>query len=410
MEKVVLKPLYHRNKECIGIYASPNPLLNSCLQHKTGARWSKTNKCWYVPREKSMLQCIKHALKAVALVDARELTEPSGGGRKNIPDTRRQSQSDKLKAASQPVGFHSSASAIRSTEGAICAENREELRKYFRQLALKSYSQPTVRTYVNEFTQFLHIIGRKPANEFTVDRIKDYLQYCYEQLRLSENTLHSRINALKFYYEQVLGREKFFWDVPRPKKPYILPKVLAEDEVGKLFNAVTNLKHKAMLFTAYRAGLRVSEIVNLKLKDIDSGRMQIFIERAKGKKDRYAGLSIILLDVLRSYLRSCKPMPRKFLFENPALPGEPYSIRSVQAVFHKARVKAGINKKVSFHSLRHSFATHMLEKGVDIRYIKDLLGHFSIKTTERYLHVKKETLVALPNVLDELNAKVSLKW
>ncbi len=236
------------------------------------------------------------------------------------------------------------------------------------------------------------------------------MQYCSDTLKLSEATLHSRMNALKFYYEQVLHQDKFFWEIPRPKKPNQLPKVLSENEIGRMFNAVNNLKHKAILFTAYSAGLRVSEVINLKIKDVDSDRMQLFIEKSKGKKDRYVGLSILLLDVLRSYLTHTQPMPVKYVFENPQKPGESYSIRSAQQIFHDAKEKARINKNVGIHSLRHSFATHLLEKGIDIRYIKDLLGHFSIKTTERYLHVKKETLINIPNVLDELNKSITLDW
>ncbi len=121
--------------------------------------------------------------------------------------------------------------------------------------------------------------------------------------------------------------------------------------------------------------------------------MQLFIQKAKGKKDRYVGLGILLLDVLRAYLKSCRPMPSKYVFENPQKPGESYSIRSAQQIFHDAKTRARINKDVGIHSLRHSFATHLLEKGIDIRYIKDLLGHLSIKTTEKYLHVKRETLI-----------------
>lgn len=131
-----------------------------------------------------------------------------------------------------------------------------------------------------------------------------HLAYALEKLRLKENTAHSRLNALKFYYEQVLKREKFFFEIPRPKKQDQLPKVLSEKEIGNLFNALTNLKHKAILFTAYSAGLRVSEVANLKISAIYSSRMQIFIEWAKGKKDRYVGLSILLLDVLRAYLKT----------------------------------------------------------------------------------------------------------
>jgi site-specific recombinase XerD len=137
--------------------------------------------------------------------------------------------------------------------------------------------------------------------------------------------------------------------------------------------------------------------------------MQIFVERAKGKKDRYVGLSPVLLDMLRQYLRQCHPRPMKYLFEGQN-PGEPYNARSAQKVFQTTRHKAGIPKEVSFHSLRHSFATHLLEKGIDIRYIKDLLGHFDIRTTERYLHVKKEQLINIVSPFDDVWKKGNIAW
>ncbi len=205
---------------------------------------------------------------------------------------------------------------------------------------------------------------------------------------------------MKFYFEQVLGREKFFWEIPRPKKPLLLPKLLNEKELGKLFNCLTNKKHKAMLFTTYSAGLRVSEIVNLKIKDIDSQRMQIFISKAKGKKDRYANLSPVLLDILRAYIKNYKPKPQVYLFESE-YSGTAYPVRTVQQIFANAKKQAGILKDVGIHSLRHSFATHLLDKGTDIRYIKDILGHFDIRTTERYLHVSKQQLVNIISPLDD---------
>ena len=255
---------------------------------------------------------------------------------------------------------------------------------------------------------FFQALGEIPATNLTTEHIKRYLLKCLTE-GLKENTLHSRINALKYFYEQILGREKFFFDIPRPKKPLQLPNVLGEGEIARLFNAVTNKKHKAILFTAYSAGLRVSEVVNLKLKDIDSDRMQLFIERAKGKKDRYVNLSLVLLDVLREYTRLCEPRPKIYLFEGQE-PASACSSRTAQKIFQMARNYAGIKKDVTFHSLRHSFATHVLEKGVDIRYIKDILGHFNIKTTERYLHVKREQLINITSPLDDIWKKGSIEW
>ncbi|MEJ7739032.1 MAG: tyrosine-type recombinase/integrase [Chitinophagaceae bacterium] len=184
---------------------------------------------------------------------------------------------------------------------------------------------------------------------------------------------------------------------------------MGEGEIARLFNAVTNKKHKAILFTAYSAGLRVSEVVNLKLKDIDSDRMQLFIERAKGRKDRYVNLSLVLLDVLRNYIKICNPRPLTYLFEGQE-PGSIFSARSAQKIFQMARQKAVIKKEVSFHSLRHSFATHVLEKGIDIRYIKDILGHFNIRTTERYLHVKRDQLINIVSPLDDIWKKGDVEW
>jgi integrase/recombinase XerD len=165
---------------------------------------------------------------------------------------------------------------------------------------------------------------------------------------------------------------------------------MGEQEMTRLFNAITNKKHKAILLLRI-AGLRVSEVVYVKLRDIDSDRMQIFLEREKGKKDRLVTLSLVVLDVLRAYLKIKKPKPKQYLFEGTEAPGMPHSTRSAQKIFQMARMKAEILKEVNFHSLRHSFATHVLEKGIDLRYFKELLGHFNIKTTERYLHVKKRT-------------------
>lgn len=140
------------------------------------------------------------------------------------------------------------------------------------------------------------------------------------------------------------------------------------------------------------------------MQDIDRERRQLFVYCSKGKKDRYVALSPLLLDILESYYKFCKTKPVNYLFEGNE-PGQPYSTRSAQIIFHDAKLKAGISKTISFHGLRHSFATHMLEKGVDVKYIKEILGHFNIKTTERYLHVKRETLINIPSPLDALYQK-----
>ena len=301
------------------------------------------------------------------------------------------------------------ATARRLLEFPLNKANLKAFSTFQQQLQLKSYSPSTLKTYSNEFFQLLKLLGNVAVSDLTVEQIRKYILYCIQKEGLHEFTIHSRINAIKFYFEKCLARERMFIDIPRPKKPLQLPKVLGEQELSRLFNALSCKKHKALLFTAYSAGLRVSEVVHLELKHIDSDRMQILIQRAKGKKDRYVGLSPVLLDILRAYVKGCKTRPRQYLFEG-AVPGQPYEVRTAQKVFQIARAKAGIRKEVSFHCLRHSFATHLLEKGIDIRYIKDLLGHFDIRTTERYLHVRKEHLVNIISPLDEVWKKGGIEW
>jgi site-specific recombinase XerD len=274
-----------------------------------------------------------------------------------------------------------------------------------RHLQLKSYSPSTIRTYVNELVQFLVAIKATPAESISTERIKDYLQYCHVKLKLSEATLHSRMNALKFYYEQVLGKEKFFWEIPRPKKPIKLPKVISEEKILKGLMAVENLKHKTILLLAYSAGLRVSEVVKIKITDINSDRMQISIESAKGKKDRMVTLSKVILTLLREYYTIYKPS--HYLFEGQ-IKSEPYSVRSAQLIFKAAYKNLGLPPQCSFHSLRHSYATHLLENGTDITYIQKLLGHNDIKTTLRYTSVTNKDLGKIESPLDKLLRKKGL--
>ena len=392
-----LKPFFHRNAEQIGLYFSNNLPLNIVIRKNAGGIWSQTKKCWYVPLNRHAFEKLKNALKDHAELEIGEL-------KKYLESKKKTVISNQLVATRKAI----SKSSSRLVAG-ISAVNKHVLPSMKQMLTLKAFSESTIKTYLNEMAQLLHTIKDIPADELTPELLKRYLVYCYEQMGLKENTLHSRINAMKFYYEQVLKRDKFFWEIPRPKKQLILPKVLGEGELEKLFKALSNIKHKAMLFTAYSAGLRVSEIAALKIKHIDSGRMQIFIENAKGKKDRYVNLSPVLLDILRAYIKKYKNKPKEYLFESEET-GIAYPSRTIQRIFQLAKKKAGIKKDIGIHSLRHSFATHLLEKGTDIRYIKDILGHFDIKTTQRYLHVSKKDLVNIASPLDDLWRKGKVEW
>lgn len=281
----------------------------------------------------------------------------------------------------------------------IQPENQPAFKTYIETLQLKAYSGSTIRTYRNEFAQLLYLLKAVPVTTLDSEKLRSYFLYCTNTLKLSENTLHSRINAIKFYFEQVLHREKVFFEIPRPKKHAQLPKVISQPEIKKLFEVTKNLKHNLMLKLCYGMGLRVSEIVNLKITDIDSKTMQVFIERAKGKKDRYANLPVSILQLLRSYYKAYKPV--KYLFEGQY--GEQYSIRSAQQVFNDGMRKAKINKAIGIHGLRHSFATHLLENGTSIIFIQELLGHNDIKTTLRYTHVSQQSLKNIKSPLDGID-------
>jgi site-specific recombinase XerD len=225
-----------------------------------------------------------------------------------------------------------------------------------------------------------------------------FCQYLVIDRKVSASHQNQAINAIKFYYERVLGGQRKFYNLVRPNKEKALPNVLSTQEVTALLKATTNLKHRAILTTIYSSGLRIGEAINLKIKDIDSNRMQIRVEQAKGKKDRYTLLSTKTLTLLRTYIKTYRP--KTHLFEGPE--GGPYSARSIQVFFKERCQKAGITKKVTVHTLRHSFATHLLEKGTDLRYIQVLLGHESSKTTEIYTHMTTKGFDQIISPMDDL--------
>lgn len=239
--------------------------------------------------------------------------------------------------------------------------------------------------------------GKSPS-EIRDEDIKNYLVYLSEEKGSATSTLNSAINALKFYYGNVL-KKKFIYEVKRPRKDKKLPVILSKEEVVKILSSVDNIKHKTILVLVYSAGLRVGEVVKLKPEDIDSKRMLIHIKGSKGRKDRYTLLSEMALQILREYWR--KYRPEKWLFGG-AKEGRYLSIRSVDKIFRNACEKAGIKKDVSVHTLRHSFATHLLEGGTDLRYIQELLGHAHSKTTEIYTHVSTKSLGKITSPLDTI--------
>jgi site-specific recombinase XerD len=399
---ITLHGFFHREQHCMGVRYPRDTQLNNIVR-QPGARWSRTHGCWHMPLCKESYTSLVKALGPDVLVNRENLdtymrsmgetrvqTEgPASNPKPQIQRSYYATQS-KTQVAAQP-----------QPEKTIHSTNSQVLTAMEQTLDLKGYSASTIRTYLNEMRQFLSTLASTPANSFPVQRIKDYLQYCHTTLNLSENTIHSRMNALKFYYEQVLHREKFFYDIPRPKKQIRTPRFFSQDEVVAILKSAENIKHKTMLMLCYSTGMRVSEVVNLKTTNIMSDRRCIHIEQAKGKKDRLVPLSPVLLVMLREYYRMYKPSKTGYLFEGQA-EKTPYSTRSLQLVLEAAKKKAGILRPGSIHALRHSFATHLLDKGTDISMIQKLLGHNDIKTTLRYLHTTNKDLLNIISPLDDL--------
>ncbi|WP_111672621.1 tyrosine-type recombinase/integrase [Algoriphagus litoralis] len=275
---------------------------------------------------------------------------------------------------------------------------------YLKKLEEKRYSPNTIKTYTGIFAEFINYFGERDLDSLEENDIMEFSHYLASIRKVSESHQNTAINAIKFYFEKVKSGPRKFYPIDRPIREKKLPEECSEEEIVGIFRNTDNLKHKAILMTTYSAGLRVGEVVNLKISHIDSSRMVIRIEKGKGKKDRYSLLSAKTLKILRAYFKVYHP--NEYLFEGQGSTKEnpiPYSERSIQAIVKKAARKAGIKKDISAHTLRHSFATHLLEQGVDLRYIQELLGHASSKTTEVYTHVTNRAFGNLKSPLDKLN-------
>lgn len=268
---------------------------------------------------------------------------------------------------------------------------------YLELLQQKRYSSSTIVTYTNYFGQFAMHFQNQDLKRITSQEINSYILELIKYNNISISQQNQRINAIKFYYEQVLGRKKQYYQISRPRKESKLPTILTLKEVEKILDLTSNIKHKCILMTIYSVGLRRSELIMLKVEHIDSQRMLIKVCGAKGKKDRFTLLSERLLTELRTYYQQYQP--RIWLFEGQD--GGQYSATSIEKIFRAAVRRAQIRKYVTPHSLRHSFATHLLEQGINLRYIQELLGHASTKSTEIYTRVASNDLMKIQNPLDK---------
>lgn len=328
-----------------------------------GRRWDKNNKKWLIPDCEESLKRLRELFKKDELVIDKNVS----GWDENV-EVEAESKNDHFLAMMQDA------------------------------LKLKGYSSKTIKSYMSHTRLFLKYC-HKNAELISKDEINKYLLFLLEEKQTSHSYVNQAVNSIKILYSKIFKKDLLEISVVRPKRENKLPEVLSQKDVLRILDGVSNIKHKAILFLTYSAGLRVGEVVRLRVTDIDSSRMLIHIVQGKGRKDRYTVLSQAALEVLREYVKKCKP--EKWLF-----PGDDSSKhiteRTVQKVFENTKNKAGIKKKVSMHTLRHSFATHLLEGGVDLRYIQELLGHQSSKTTEIYTHVTEKSIKNIQSPLDKI--------
>ena len=270
--------------------------------------------------------------------------------------------------------------------------------KMLQQMELKGYSKNTISTYIDCLSSLSKHYKTSP-DLLSIDQIREYFHYKLTVEKLSKSWVNQTIGALKILYCEVLRRD---WDdlaIPRPRREKKLPVVLSKDEISRIINTTKNIKHKALLMVTYSSGLRLGEVCNLRPGDIDSERMMVRVVQAKGAKDRYTILSPVTLAFLRDYWKIYRV--KNFLFENSN--HEPLAHKTVQSAFKKALQKSGVKKDVGIHSLRHSFATHLMEQGVSLPIIQQLLGHTSLRTTSIYLHVQQYSVFAVKSPLDTLS-------
>jgi len=369
---ITLKHLLIDNKKCIGLQYHADRITQALVNQLPGLQWSDQFNMHYIPNNESNLTLLFKKLKGFVWINGNYFFRD-----KPLKDSVETLGVEWYRNRKYKEGFRQ------------CPED------YLRKLELKKYSISTVKNYVKCFEAFINHYKDEELIALNENDIRDYLQKLVQEKR-STSYINQAINAIKFYYEVVLGMPNRFYDIERPRKEYKLPKVLSKQEAIAIIDNTNNIKHRCIVSLLYSSGLRRSELLNLKINDIDSNRMLIKIKQAKNNKDRLTVLSQSVLDDLRIYYQAYKP--KIYLFEGLE-PGKKYSPSSVLKIVYRAGIKARIKEKVSPHMLRHSFATHLLENGTDLRHIQILLGHNSTKTTEIYTHVATNTFMNVKDLL-----------
>jgi len=371
---ITLRHLLIDGTRCIGLQFQHSQPMESLVSTLHSPRWSDDFRMFFISNTRENFNNIFQTFKGLAWINCRDFT-------KNRPSREGAAETD-----------------LGVLKNTIHKNNLRCPPEYIELLETKRYSLNTARSYTFLFSAFCSYYKHKKLIEINEIDIRKYIHFLVKK-GVSMSYQNQAINAIKFYYEQVLDMPQRFYEIDRPKKESRLPMVLSEQEITSMIHATVNIKHKAIIVTIYSCGLRLSELLALKIKDVQSDRNMLIIRNGKGKKDRTTVLSVKTLSLLRQYW--CAHKPKEFLFEGPG--GGPYSAKSVHNIIKHSLAVAKINKSASAHTLRHSFATHLLENGTDLRYIQTLLGHSSPKTTEIYAQVSSKHLKTIKSPVDNLD-------
>lgn len=360
-------------KMCIYLPFELLPAYLPIVRNMHGRRWNAEQKVWEVPLTKVTVRFVEKYLPDIA----HWTFQPAD----DIPER-----------LETPLPFQP------TTTPPVLAQYEAAVTALEQTLLLKRYSWRTIKSYKNCFRQFIRHYDTIKPSQISRKQIDAYVLELIKERNISESHQNQILSAIKMFYSTVIPQEDKVQDLFRPKKAQKLPSVLTEQEVTYLLRAVDNLKHRCILMLVYSAGLRLGEVINLRLVELQPEQNRLFVRGGKGKKDRCTLLSEKVWEQLKQYLEVYKPID--WLFEGQT--GGQYSERSVQKIFTVAKLKACINPDATVHTLRHSFATHLLEKGVDLRYIQELLGHESSKTTEIYTHITHKGWNKIKSPIDDL--------
>jgi integrase/recombinase XerD len=369
LKTIIIDLVTHRETEIVLIKFPRDNDLQIAVRQIKNVRWSQTLKGWYAPYSIEVLNDIKRIFDPIGKIDAALLKE-------------------KVKVVRK-----------KKLENEYLKVNELKIQHFKHWLKSKRYSESTIATYSDALVTFLRFFHDKAIDDITNDDVILFNNEYILKNELSSSYQNQVVNAIKLFFRTIEKKSIEVDLIHRPKRQKRLPNVLSKEEIKEILDAAQNLKHKAMLSLIYACGLRCGEVLRLRQEHVDTKRMILLIKQGKGRKDRIAPLSVKIAELLRTYYKAFKPII--YLFEG-ATEGLPYDARSLQNVLKQNLARTQIKKPVSLHWLRHSYATHLLENGTDLRYIQEILGHSSSKTTEIYTHVSNKSIQKIVSPFDTL--------